>query len=221
MKKNSTLTSLPTFVFMDVSNIRSACLKTCGFWINFKRLYKHFKNKYPNLIDIRYYEGVARDDTKRKKTHKSLAKYGYTICSLSRKSYIVPAEQKLIKCETCGHKNLTTIRDETNIVKSNVDVYLATEMIFTAIESTNKPVHIILVSCDGDYAETIKAIIEKCHNIYLTVLATPYLKNSNNNTLSSRIKSLRNFSDRFFLRNIDNIRSEIESSNKSKIKTSK
>lgn len=203
-----------TYIFIDASNIRSACLKTCGFRIDFRELGKYFRQKYPKLVDMRYYEGIAKDDIKRKRAHRALHRAGYTVCPLERKSYIVPAECMPVKCEECGHESFVTIHGETTTVKSNVDVYLATDMIFTAVESKDKPIHIILVSCDGDYAETIKSILEKYNRAHLTVLATPYLKGSGSNTLSSRIKSLRNFSDRFFLRNIENIRPKIEASNK-------
>jgi len=51
-----------TYVFIDASNIRSACLKSCNFHIDFIKLIKYLKGKYSKLQDVRYYEGIARGD---------------------------------------------------------------------------------------------------------------------------------------------------------------
>lgn len=36
-----------TYIYIDVSNIRSACLKTLGFMVDFAKLFDYFKEKYP------------------------------------------------------------------------------------------------------------------------------------------------------------------------------
>ena len=70
-----------------------------------------------------------------------------------------------------------------------MDVFLTTNLLETAF-SAKKPTHIILFSCDGDYAEAIKSAV-KNPNIFITIIATPPVKEIEKNTLSTRLKMLR------------------------------
>lgn len=188
MKNGGNIIDLPTYVLIDVSNIRSCCLKTCDFRIDFKKLINYLKQKYPKLQDVRYYEGIAKGDEKKSLEFKKLKRSGYTIKSLSRKSYINEAVIKNIECKKCHHKNRITVLPETKKLKSNVDVFLATELLEIAF-TAKKPIHIIIFSCDGDYAEAIKSAV-KNPNIFITVIATPPIRDIEKNTLSSRLKQL-------------------------------
>ena len=233
-KKNTPLLKQDTYVFADVSNIRSSCLKTLDFLIDFVKLLDYFKRRYPNLKAVRYYEGIASDDEKKRKMFRFLGKQGYIICPLERKSYIFKETKEAdVKCPKCKHKWTAEIVEEHLTMKSNVDVYLATQLLRVAHFAT-EPTHIILVSCDGDYAEMIKDALEN-ENVTITVLATPMVRNfarsasasqrlkskqacfsptaaspMKKNTLSVRLKELRILEPRFKLYNIENIRQHIE-----------
>lgn len=208
MKSGGSLSDLPTYVLIDVSNIRSCCLRTCNFRINFNKLIDYLKKKYPRLQDARYYEGIAKGDKEKTLEFKKLEKSGYTIKSLSRKSYINKAVIKNIECRKCHHKNRVQILPQTKKLKSNVDVFLATELLEIAF-SAKKPTHIILFSCDGDYAEAIKSAT-KNKNVFITVIATPPTKEIEKNTLSTRLKILRKeIPDQFALVNIATIQKYI------------
>jgi hypothetical protein len=95
----------------------------------------------------------------------------------------------------------------TEKMKSNVDVYLCSEMMFDALNA-KKPAHFILMSCDGDYAEMIKKILNSRPDHFVSVLATPYIKG--NNFLSSRLQALRSEYANYYLVNIDTIRGKIK-----------
>lgn len=204
MKTGGKITDLPTYVLIDVSNIRSCCLRTCNFRIDFYKLLDYLKHKYPKLKDVQYYEGIAKNDRQKLSEFKKLEKSGYTIKSLSRKSYINKAVIKNIECKKCHHKNRVKILPETKKLKSNVDVFLTTNLLEIAF-SAKKPTHIILFSCDGDYAEAIK-FATKNPNVFITVIATPSIKDIEKNTLSTRLKILRKeISNQFELTNIASI----------------
>lgn len=64
LRNRVTLRERKTFVFIDVSNIRYACRRSCGFDLDFIKYYHYLQNKYPNLQEVRYYEGIASDDKK-------------------------------------------------------------------------------------------------------------------------------------------------------------
>ncbi len=181
-----------TYVYIDVSNIRSSCLKTLDFLINFTKLMDYLKQKYPNLKEVRYYEGIAANDQKKLRMFKFLKRKGYTICSLERKSYSsIEIEEKDVKCPKCNHKWTTKFTKEHKSLKSNVDVYLASDMIAQA-SITTQPTRLILISCDGDYTEAIKTAINLNNHISIAVLATPPVRNMAKNTLSIRLKNLLN-----------------------------
>ncbi|MDO4752890.1 MAG: NYN domain-containing protein [Candidatus Saccharibacteria bacterium] len=208
MKSGGNLSDLPTYVLIDVSNIRSCCLNTCNFRIDFNKLMNYLKQKYPKLQDARYYEGIAKGDKNKNLEFKKLEKLGYSIKSLSRKSYINKAIIKNIECRKCHHKNRVTVLPQSKKLKSNVDVFLATELLEIAF-SAKKPIHIILFSCDGDYAEAIKSAV-KNPNIYVTVIATPPIKDPEKNTLSSRLKQLyKEIPNQYQLSNISIIKNYI------------
>ncbi len=203
-----TLKDLDTYVFIDVSNIRAACLSSCGFRIDFIRLLKYLKNKYPRLKSVYYYEGIAENDLKKRDYHRMLDSEGYTIKSLERKSYTDRAVFKRFKCKKCGTDNRVQVLPKVVKMKSNVDVYLATDMVQLAL-SMRKPVHLVLMSCDGDYAEAIKTVATR-RNIRITVMATPAVKSPKRNTLSTRLKVLsKELPGQYKLFNLEDIRDEI------------
>lgn len=94
-----------TYVYIDVSNIRWACQKTLDFRIDFVRLLNYFKQKYPNLKEVRYYEGIAIGDAKKQRMFNFLKRKGYIVCSLERKSYnTIETEEREVKCPECDHE---------------------------------------------------------------------------------------------------------------------
>lgn len=208
MQTKPILKDQETYVYIDVSNIRSACLRTLGFRVDFIRLLKYFKDKYPRLREVRYYEGIVVDDEKKRKTFSALEREGYVICPLERKSYKnIETIEKNVKCPKCGHKWTTKLRKERKMLKSNVDVYLATELLTIAHQAT-RPTHIILVSCDGDYAEMIKNALEN-DNVSISVLATPPVQDHTKNTLSVKLRVLRRDTSRYRLLDISNFKDKI------------
>lgn len=194
-----------TYVFIDASNIRSACLKTLGVKIDFFRLYDYFEHKYPNLKEVRYYEGIARDDVKKRATFASLEKKGYIVCGLERKSYISSDIYDLkLTCPKCKYSWDRKFARRNKTLKSNVDVYLATDLLSRAYEA-DKALHIVLVSCDGDYAEMIESAILKNAKLSISVLATPPAHDFKRNSLSVRLRQLCRKLPRYQLTNIADI----------------
>lgn len=212
LKKRKKLADLETYVFIDASNIRAACLKTCEFQIDFVGLIKYFQTKYPKLKEISYYEGLAKGDERKTEILKGLRGSGYSIKTLERKAYVKDAVKKSFICKKCGHRNIVTVLQRTKMLKSNVDVYLAAEMLENAF-CAKKNRHIVIVSCDGDYVEAIK-IAMKNPKIRITMMATPATKDFSKNTLSSRLKELNaEFSERYRLFNIEDIKDRISIKN--------
>lgn len=196
-----------TFVFVDVSNIRYACERSLGFWLDFDGLYRYFQKKYPNLQEVRYYEGIAAGDEKKQRYFRHLEQTGYTICSLERKSYTNAAKYANFECFKCSTQNTVQILPENTKLKSNVDVYMAVDMMKCAIQTTGS-IHIVLASCDGDFAEAIHGILSVNPDVFITVLATPMTRA--NNCLSVRLKNLRSELPRnMALMNIDNIKAQV------------
>lgn len=202
-----------TYVYIDVSNIRSACYKTLDFRLDFVRLLNYFKKKYPNLRDVRYYEGIAKDDKKKQKMFNFLKRKGYTVCPLERKAYnSTEIEEYGVKCPKCGNEWTEKTVKEHKTMKSNVDVYLASDMMMQTSQA-ERPTRLILVSCDGDYAEAIRNMMSLNPNVYVAVLATPYVKDMAKNTLSVRLRKLNNEFEppRYMIHDIADIMPLIES----------
>jgi len=185
--KNSFL-NYNTHVFIDVSNIRSACLRSLGFLIDFPKLLDYLYNKYPKLQVARYYEGIAKNDTKKLQAFGLLESKGYTVCSLERKIYnSVEENERVVKCPKCGNNWPVKFARKRKAMKSNVDVYLASDML-ELVAMSKTPLNLVLISCDGDYAEAIRSVIKVSPQSHVTVLATPMTQK--NNSLSVRLKDL-------------------------------
>ena len=200
------LKNAKTYVYIDVSNIRYACSWSLRFKLDFVKLYAYLKKKYPGLQDVRYYEGVAKTDKKKQEHMRFLEKeIGYTICPLERKNYTTNAKYKDFRCRRCGFLNKIMILPRINKMKSNVDVYLTAEMVECAA-TANGPINIVLLSCDGDYAEAIKTCLRVNPQSRITVLATPFTKVKN--YLSKRLLDLGKEidQDNYRLLNIGNIK---------------
>lgn len=194
---------LDPYVFIDVSNIRAACVKTLGFNIDFIKLIGYLRKKYPRLKSVYYYEGIANGDTDKQAEFDALRLAGYEVKSLERKIYVEPAVYKEITCRNCKTKRRVQVLKKTTKMKSNVDVYLATDLLRLAYLA-RRNTHIILVSCDGDYAEMIKSALETNPKITISVLGTPVVKNRKN-TFSMRLQEMRGKIPNFHIRNIQNI----------------
>lgn len=208
MESGAKLSDLDAYVFIDASNIRAACLKSCGFQIDFAKLYAYLVKKYPNLKDARYYEGIARNDNKKRQKLQELERVGYTVKSLRRRAYTNPAVMKNFDCRYCGERNRIEVLRQMSTVKSNVDVFLTAEMLEIAYEAEG-PTHIIIFTCDGDYAEAIK-IAAKRKNIKITVAGTPFINVLENNALSVRLRELRKeLPNQYHLNNIQDIKDSI------------
>ena len=204
--------SLPkakTYIYIDVSNIRQACLLSCNFNLDFIKLYRYLNKKYPNVQEIRYYEGISSEDKKKLKHFQFLSKkIGYKVCSLARKEYIEPPRYEILKCENCNHQTKVRVFPESIKLKSNVDVYLTSNLL-ECVAKAKEPINIVILSCDGDYAEAIKAALRLSPDSCVTILATPMTET--NNCLSIRLKQLSRELNRnnYKLSNINNIRDYI------------
>jgi uncharacterized LabA/DUF88 family protein len=188
MKK--ALSSLPTYVYIDGSNIRLACKIGLRFDLDYKRLHQYFVTKYPNLKRIVYFEGRSSDDTEKRSIFKRYEHYGYEVLSLERKKYITPAVQKSFVCKKCKNVNKIKVLPKVAKFKSNVDVYLCSEMMFDAMNSKDE-IHLILLSCDGDYAEMVRKLLDNYPQVSISVIATPFTKPIN--YLSTRLVGMRQY----------------------------
>lgn len=204
MAERVRLADLETYVYIDVSNIRACCLLTLGLEINFIKLMSYLKRKYSALREARYYEGIANDDERKRDLFGELEQIGYKIRALERKAYVSPPVYKIFECERCGHRQSIQVARRSVKLKSNVDVFLATDLLKRAYLA-KKPVHLILFSCDGDYAEMIREALETNRNVFITVVATPSVKDSRKNTLSTRLKRLKGEVERFYLTDIRDV----------------
>ena len=126
--------------------------------------------------------------------------------TLIRKSYQNNAKYKSFKCNNCNKKHTVEILKKSKTLKSNVDVYLCSELMGDSL-NISKPFHLIIFSCDGDFSEMIENILKKNKYAHVTVLATPFVKY--NNYLSIRLKKLEKI-DRYYLANIMNIKDRIK-----------
>lgn len=209
IKPTSPVDEIDTYVFIDASNIRAACLKTLKFKLDFLKQTVYLQNKYQNLQEVRYYEGIADNDTKKFDEFRMLERAKYTVCSLARKVYVSPAQYKKIKCRQCGYEWRTQTLRRSIKLKSNVDVYLANDFLEIA-HFAKKPTLIVLMSCDGDYAEMIKGAISSNEMVSVQVLATPFVKPLTDNAMSARLTQLFNTIPRFDIANLNNIRDYVE-----------
>jgi len=198
------LLTLKTFVYIDASNIRNA-LRKSHFEIDFLKLYDYIKQKYEHLDSVKYFEGFDSEDEEKKKLFDSYEKVGMTMHLLSRKSYTSPAKFVQFSCEKCKSPNKVQVFEEKTTFKSNIDVFLSTE-IFSDIIQAREPLHLVIVSCDGDYAEMIKKILELYPKTYVTVVATPFKRFGN--YLSARLSELKQM-ERYHLINILTVKDKI------------
>lgn len=162
--------------------------------------------------------GVANNDTAKQAEFNNLQAAGYEIRALERKSYIQEAVYKEVKCKNCKTTRRVQVLKRSVSLKSNVDVYLATDLLKIAYLAT-RPTQIILVACDGDYAEMIKSALETNRNISIKVIATPVVpqvrlpngKFKNINSCSTRLQKLKGEKyPSFYLVNIRDIQDYIQ-----------
>ncbi|MBT3249240.1 MAG: NYN domain-containing protein [Candidatus Pacebacteria bacterium] len=203
--KKIILKDLDTYVYLDSSNIRNA-LRVVGVKLDFIKLYKYLNTTYKHLKTVKYFEGADVKNKKAAKQFKLLEKTGYKMHTLVRKSYQNKAKYRSFKCGDCDKKNTVEILKKSKTLKSNVDVYLCSELMGDLL-NVNRPFHIIIFSCDGDFSEMIENMLKKNKHAHITVIATPFTKH--NNYLSIRLKQLERV-DRYYLANIINIKDKIK-----------
>ncbi|MEI7579502.1 MAG: NYN domain-containing protein [bacterium] len=207
--KKLNLKELDTYVYIDSSNIRNA-LKMSNRRMDWKMLFDYLSSTYKNLLSTKYFEGIDKNDNVKLNEFKVIETYGYELKTLGRKAYINSAKYKTFKCINCKEKNTVEILKESKTLKSNIDVYLCSELMGELI-NISKESHAIILTCDGDYAEMIRNLLKKNKNIHISVFATPFSKT--NNYLSVRLKELERI-DRYYLVNIMNIKDRISTKNR-------
>lgn len=194
-----------TLAYIDASNIRNACARI-GIHIDFVNLSTYLKSKYKDITDVKLFEGIAYGDTDKENEHTAFRQNGITVFSLSRKSYHHKPIYRAISCPNCSHKHTIEAMSANKKMKSNIDVFLASEFMTDAY-AAKEPTHMLLFSCDGDFAEMIKKCLMNT-NISISVYATPYVKNGNN-YLSQRLKQLDK-KPNYHIVNIDSVRDKIK-----------
>ena len=204
MSNKINLKELDTYVYIDSSNIRNA-LRISHVELDYAMLLNYFKTTYRLLKVIKYFEGIDRTDLDKIKLFENYEKLGYEMKTLERKSYNNPPKFKIFKCVNCKEKNTVEILKESKTLKSNIDVYLCSELMGDLL-SVKRESHAIILTCDGDYAEMIKNVLSKNENIHISVFSTSFTKY--NNYLSVRLKELERV-ERYYLVNILNIKDKI------------
>jgi uncharacterized LabA/DUF88 family protein len=199
------LKDLNTYVYIDSSNISNA-LKVCNIELDFFKLYVYLKKTYPKLKSIKYFEGLDREDYRKQKTFEKLQQLGYEIKTLQRKTYPYPAKYRIFRCSNCNTKNNIRILRKKKVLKSNIDVYLCSELMSDLL-NLRAYTHAIIFTCDGDFADMIAKILNRNKKLHISVFATPFRQK--NNYLSIRLKELENIS-RYYLVNILNIKDYIK-----------
>ena len=199
------LSSLPTYIYVDASNIKNACSRSSHFELDFQKMIQYFRDKYPNLVVIKYFEWIAKGDIEALSRIDELKNIWYSVYLLERKSYHHPAVMKDFTCTKCSNtEKIEAVKEKVDL-KSNIDVFLASEFMYDSSSCPNE-CHLILVSCDWDYAEMIKKVFYHYPKIKISVIATPKKKAGEwMNYLSTRFKALKLY-DNFTLVNIESIR---------------
>ncbi len=86
-------------------------------------------------------------------------------------------------------------------------VKTGSEMMFDAMSARGET-HLILLSCDGDYAEMIKKLLRSLPKLHITVLATPYTTPVN--FLSKRLMGLtKELGKQYLLRSMLEIKDKV------------
>ena len=91
------------------------------------KLMTYFREKYPRLLSVKYFEGVEDGDAEKITELEQLQHAGYEIYTLARKTYADPAIFRRFSCEKCYHKQEIMVLKSQKKLKSNIDVFLATE----------------------------------------------------------------------------------------------
>lgn len=142
MKSGVSLSDLPTYVYIDSSNIRFACSCGLGIDLDYEKLYKYLRGKYPSLEKVLYFEGSEVDDLKKRADFKRYQKLGYEVKILERKKYTVPAVFRYRKCPNCKKRVRICACPKSVKLKPNVDVFLCSEMVSDALRE-KRPAHFI------------------------------------------------------------------------------
>jgi uncharacterized LabA/DUF88 family protein len=201
----SKLSELPTYVYIDASNISNA-LRSLGIEIDYEKVYQYLENKYKYLCSVSYFEGVLATNWRKFLEMEQLENFGYEVFCLSRKGYTKKSRERFYRCSQCDHINKVVTLSEKIVYKSNIDVYLCAQLM-SDILNKRKPVHVIIFSCDGDFADMIRLLLTYKENVYVSVFATPYVKS--NNYLSKRLKDLYTY-EKYHLIDITNFVDYIE-----------
>lgn len=171
---------LPVIVYIDASNIRNA-LKAFDINIVFDEVFHFFQKKYLKLVSVKYFEGNM---VERKDSNFHFVRY----YSILRKKYYSPQSYLTSRCNNCGEINKVSFKKKKTQMKSNIDVYLCAEMFKDAIFYEGN-LKVILLTCDGDFKESIEILLDVFPNLLVSVIATPYRKKKN--YLSSRLVELK------------------------------
>lgn len=159
-----------TLVLIDWANVYG-WFKNLGWEIDPKKLYRYLEN-YSQIVDIRFYFGVERDNKKSEQFQKDIEKIGYTLISKELKWVPVSLDRAHFKKFL---EELSKITD--GLAKSNasfaeklkkatkIPIYrrkcdFDCEIAIDVMKNIDKIDGLILFSGDGDYAVVIDELIK-------------------------------------------------------------
>lgn len=179
------------YAFIDVYNTSNTTEQLLGFSIDWRKLYKHLKDRW-KCEKVFFYAGIGFGDLETKKEYDGLKDLGYEV----RAKVIMPYKNKdkLIKvsCPKCNNEIMKTI-DMGYKKKSNCDVELTVDALNQVQENTEA----LVFTGDGDFVYLFEDLIKKSGvSIYV-------ISNTSKNEFSDRRFSRRL---RELIKEYDNIR---------------
>ncbi len=144
------------YAFIDVQNTESTAMKSCGFSVDWSKLYEYLCHDRWSCQKVFFYTGIEAGDTDLATQFESLTKLSNAVVRIKPIS-VYKKNDKIIKmnCVHCAGENVKNIEMGYD-KKANCDVELTMDVIYTALNNKDEEVELMIMTGDGDFEALIR-----------------------------------------------------------------
>lgn len=153
------------YAFIDVQNTESTVEQSCGFAVDWTKLYLWLHDQKWSCDKIFFYTGIEAGDEELINEFNALSKLPCSIIrSKSIFAYKKPNKKISIKCIKCDEENIAVVEMGYR-KKANCDVELTMDILENT--TTDPEVELMIFTGDGDFEPLIRKVSDKAKKIYI------------------------------------------------------
>lgn len=185
----SYIKNMKRYAFIDVQNTESTAQQSCGFSVDWTKLYSWLHDQKWSCNEVFFYSGIESLEDPLNQEFELISKLPGAVVRVKRVfAYKKPNKKIPITCVKCGEENVTEVSMGYR-KKANCDVELTMDILDTV--NKDPDVELLVFTGDGDFECLIQRASEVAKKIYIVSNTKLFKKGGlSQGHFSTKLKSL-------------------------------